>query len=978
MSDLHHFEAWEVQPDSFTQFVRPSWDGDCEELMFQLPSIDWERIPVDFKLGVVFGPSGSGKTTLAQMLARRAKLDSRVSSMEASPVFRKDIAVVSHPDFKGEALNRLSAVGLNKIPSWCRPYHVLSNGEQSRVRTALSLRNGAVLDDFAQVVDDAQATSMAASLVKLARREGYKKIVVSSTKSCVLPFLEPDFVLFAKSGKVVLNPYAEALRAPRFTWDFRISSFSKAGWESTDQEIDDGKADSTFAGGTPLRDVVSEKPIHVEVKMDEHVSQACHAFDYEFTGVSTSNINSVNFERLRQHIPKFQLAAILGPSGSGKSQCLNDVGADVAMESDWNNSKSVFSQLTASDPSLAKELCEAVALPLDIALRPFHVLSQGEQHRACLARQLDASLRPSADGCWAIGLDEFTSVLDRRLAKKVCFGINQFVKTHSTCRPLIVATVHQDIALHLEAQWILDTEKSSMLEMPQSQQQKKHVSRGLSFRLSQTDGDEEEVKQLLKPPVINLIVKRLADCRETKRVFLDSFEQHHYMKGNVPTGIYGVVVRTGKANALVAFHGIAYQFGSGMGNTSMRESRLVVLPEFQGFGIGPKLSDHMGQLLIDSGRSFFSVTHHPRLGGYREHSKLWKATMGNAKVHSKDIAGKETKARTSFRHLFLGSSEDGNRGLVLEQLRQNGGLLKSKGKIVLKLTANPRVEVLESIRKMHGKTPREYLNGCSSKSERFRKRGALDMMLKSAKHIELREVDDAELLQLEEHLQMLLANAGVIVPPEIQAALDALKQSHPEAESSMHSPSLKKRKLASMSPGSAFEEELLLQTPTSPGASESLSSPAVKFASDTEATFEDPQLEEPSLASAASVRFKPSSSCKKAIKPKAEKKAQTKVQKTKTILKSSPSEFPSHAILLRTGKEAKTEYIVERLAKVAGKSIAEACDGSVTFTRPNGVCCKYKLADAKYDVLRGHLKLGSNSVQNDELDEESAISCAGG
>jgi len=294
----------------------------------------------------------------------------------------------------------------------------------------------------------------------------------------------------------------------------------------------------------------------------------------------------------------------------------------------------------------------------------------------------------------------------------------------------------------------------------------------------------------------------------------------------------------------------------------------------------------------------------------------------------------------------------------------------------VKLTANPRVDVLESIRKMHGKTPREYLNGYSSKSERFRKRGALDMMLKNAKQIELREVDDAELLQLEEHLQMLLANAGVIVPQEIRAAPE---QSHPKAESNMLSPSLKKRKLASMSPGSAFEEELLLQTPTSPGASESLSSPAVKFASDTEATFEDPQLEEPSLASAASVRFKPSSSCKKqTIKPKAEKKAQMKVQKTKTILKSSPSEFPSHAILLRTGKEAKTEYIVERLAKVAGKSIAEACDGSVTFTRPNGVCCKYKLVDVKYDVVRGHLKLDSNSVQNDELHEESAISCAGG
>ena len=37
--------------------------------------------------------------------------------------------------------------------------------EQSRVRTALSLCQGALLDDFAQVVDEANANSMAASLV---------------------------------------------------------------------------------------------------------------------------------------------------------------------------------------------------------------------------------------------------------------------------------------------------------------------------------------------------------------------------------------------------------------------------------------------------------------------------------------------------------------------------------------------------------------------------------------------------------------------------------------------------------------------------------------------------------------------------------------------------------------------------------------------------------------------------------------------
>ena len=31
-----------------------------------------------------------------------------------------------------DAVKRLSRVGLNKIPAWCKPYHVLSNGEQSR------------------------------------------------------------------------------------------------------------------------------------------------------------------------------------------------------------------------------------------------------------------------------------------------------------------------------------------------------------------------------------------------------------------------------------------------------------------------------------------------------------------------------------------------------------------------------------------------------------------------------------------------------------------------------------------------------------------------------------------------------------------------------------------------------------------------------------------------------------------------------
>lgn len=67
------------------------------------------------------------------------------------------------------------------------------------------------------------------------------------------------------------------------------------------------------------------------------------------------------------------------------------------------------------------------------------------------------------------------------------------------------------------------------------------------------------------------------------------FEVDHYMKGKVPYTFAGLVVRSDETNALVAFHAIATQFGISMGKASMRESRLVVLQEFQGFGVGPKL-----------------------------------------------------------------------------------------------------------------------------------------------------------------------------------------------------------------------------------------------------------------------------------------------------------------------------------------------------------------------------------------------------
>ena len=56
-------------------------------------------------------------------------------------------------------------------------------------------------------------------------------------------------------------------------------------------------------------------------------------------------------------------------------------------------------------------------------------------------------------------------------------------------------------------------------------------------------------------------------------MFREVFEEHHYMKGELPTALYGVLVRCG--DSPVAFQAVAQQFGAGQGTRTLRESREV-------------------------------------------------------------------------------------------------------------------------------------------------------------------------------------------------------------------------------------------------------------------------------------------------------------------------------------------------------------------------------------------------------------------
>eukprot|EP00966_Prymnesium_polylepis_P056430 1305629-Prymnesium_polylepis.2 len=54
-----------------------------------------------------------------------------------------------------------------------------------------------------------------------------------------------------------------------------------------------------------------------------------------------------------------------------------------------------------------------------------------------------------------------------------------------------------------------------------------------------------------------------------------------------------------------------------------------------------------------------SRTAHPKFGGYRESSPLWKPTKANLRENDRDMWGnKVAKSRTGYSHEFVGSARE--------------------------------------------------------------------------------------------------------------------------------------------------------------------------------------------------------------------------------------------------------------------------------------------------------------------------------
>ena len=281
----------------------------------------------------------------------------------------------------------------------------------------------------------------------------------------------------------------------------------------------------------------------------------------------------------------WKIGAIIGPSGSGKTSLGRKIwGPDHVADlgAGWPKDKPIIDAITPDGPfDAVPAALSAVGLgSVPSWLRPYHILSTGEQFRAGLARLI-------AQPPEQIVIDEFTSVVDRQIAR---IGAGAFAKAWRRHEgKVVVLSCHRDFLDWLEPDWVYDTNEAVAT-----------AGRGLWQR-----------------PKIELTIEAAA-CDSWRY-----FEPHHYLK--LPHMI-AATHYIGRVGAEPVAH-VAVSTQAGL--VEARACRLVILPEWQGAGVGLRFLNAVCDLWW-TGQNRYGIkvptlfhTSHPNLAASLRRHKSW-------------------------------------------------------------------------------------------------------------------------------------------------------------------------------------------------------------------------------------------------------------------------------------------------------------------------------------------------------------------
>lgn len=299
----------------------------------------------------------------------------------------------------------------------------------------------------------------------------------------------------------------------------------------------------------------------------------------------------------------WNVGLIVGASGSGKTTIATNCFPEYDLFQGHNWEQPCF--LDDFDKTLSpKIIIEALtkvgfSSPPDW-LKPYSVLSNGQKMRADLARVMLESKKP-------VIFDEFTSVVDRQVAKIGSHAVQKFIRKEG--RQFIAVSCHYDIEEWLEPDWVYDANENRFY------------------------------RGCLRRPEIEISIRKASN--DEWRLFSD----FHYLNHAHNSAAHKYIAEVdGTPAAWIS----VIHFPHPKVKNYKRIHRLVVRPDYQGLGLGGRLLDWVGASY--KGYRMRIITSQPALIHSLKANKRWLMVSAPKRV----INGRN---QTQDMRLHMSSSE---------------------------------------------------------------------------------------------------------------------------------------------------------------------------------------------------------------------------------------------------------------------------------------------------------------------------------
>lgn len=320
--------------------------------------------------------------------------------------------------------------------------------------------------------------------------------------------------------------------------------------------------------------------VHLETKASDsfYANKAAQSVDLDIRKKLTHHLEvKIDVNSIKN------IGVIYGASGTGKTTLAKQMFGNDCFDLNLDKSKCVIDQF--SDGFSYEErvaMLNSIGLSqVSCWIKPINTLSNGQQARASAAIAMSTNKQ-------IIVLDEWTSVVDRNVAKAMSHCLQRFARKFN--KKIMVCSCHEDILEWLKPDVIINCDNNLIENISQEQWELKKKSH-IEFQI-----------------------------REVKRETWHQFSKYHYLNDRLCGGLgfyYGLFLN----NKQIGFQ--AFNEYTPVQNNKQRilhSNRTVVHPDYCGFGLGVKLINCTSKFI--------------RAKGYRVMAKFSSQVVYNSLIKS--------------------------------------------------------------------------------------------------------------------------------------------------------------------------------------------------------------------------------------------------------------------------------------------------------------------------------------------------------